>query len=216
MPSIMPLGATISAPARAWTRACWPSMVNVASLSTSTRPPVSPSAAAVAVARIFTETDIGNYEQFGGRLLDDLNRLRDDAQVAGRIAPHGIFFGRDPEQQNSPEPQSGGQADLFGQQVRGHLEMPGHGGDLLPAAASRADEQRQKQVRGRQTGLADKAANGRVIPKPPHPRGERTVATAGMFIVHGRIVSYRGERRWRFYFLFPHLLFRTVVNWTLG
>ena len=41
MPSIMPLGATTSAPARAWASAWRPSITSVASLSTSTRPPVS-------------------------------------------------------------------------------------------------------------------------------------------------------------------------------
>ena len=43
MPSIMPEGAIMSAPARAWLTACWASSGRVASLSTSSRPPESVS-----------------------------------------------------------------------------------------------------------------------------------------------------------------------------
>ena len=43
MPSIMPEGAIMSAPARAWLTACSARRGSVASLSTSTRPPISVS-----------------------------------------------------------------------------------------------------------------------------------------------------------------------------
>ena len=65
MPSIMPLGATISAPARAWLTACRASNSSVASLSTSVRPARLVYDAAMAMVGVFAETNVGDNQQIG-------------------------------------------------------------------------------------------------------------------------------------------------------
>ena len=70
MPSIIPDGATTSAPARAWLTACSARSGKVASLSTSTRPPDLGQRAAVAVVGVLAEADVGDDEQPGRLPLD--------------------------------------------------------------------------------------------------------------------------------------------------
>ena len=65
MPSIMPLGATMSAPACAWLTACRASNSSVASLSTSGRPVLSLSNAAMPMIGVLAAADVGDDEQFG-------------------------------------------------------------------------------------------------------------------------------------------------------
>ena len=65
MPSIIPDGATTSAPARAWLTACSARSGSVASLSTSTRPPALGQGAAVAVVGVLAEADVGDDQQAG-------------------------------------------------------------------------------------------------------------------------------------------------------
>ena len=88
-PSIMSLGATRSAPASAWLRAVRASNGSVAVI---VHPPPLFLAddAAMAVAHVFAQADIGQHQQLRQILFQQPNRLLDDA-VAG-ISARGLFI----------------------------------------------------------------------------------------------------------------------------
>jgi len=64
------------------------------------------------------------------------------------VAPAGILLGGNAEQQDASESQSGDLADFVDQDIGRHLEMSGHGGDFLPDAASRPDEEGKTRFAG--------------------------------------------------------------------
>ena len=80
IPSIMPLGATMSAPAAAWVTATRPRMSRVASLSTEP----SRSDAAVAVAGVLAAADVGEQQEVGMARAEAPQRLLYDP-VVGKV-----------------------------------------------------------------------------------------------------------------------------------
>ena len=91
MPSIIPDGAIMWAPARAWLSACSTRSGSVASLSTSIRPPISAKRAAMAVVGVFAETEVGDHQEIGSDPPGEADRLLNDAVVAGGGRTESIF-----------------------------------------------------------------------------------------------------------------------------
>lgn len=127
--------------------------------------------AAVAVAGVLTEADVGDHQQVGGRLLGHLDRLRDNPVVAHRVAANGVLVFGDSEQQNAAQPQVGRLPNLVGQKVGRDLVVARHRADLLAEVLARPHEQRQDQIGRRDVGFTDQAPHGRMGAKPTHTNG---------------------------------------------
>ena len=144
-PSIMSLGATMSAPASAWLNAVRASNGRVRSLATS--PPVFPvHDTAMPVAHVFAQAHIGHHQQLRQFLLQQPHRLLHNA-VAG-ISAGRLFILRlgNPEQQNRRHPQRVRLLRLPRRLVRRKLEHPRHRGHRLPHLPPAPRKKRQHQL----------------------------------------------------------------------
>ena len=128
----------------------------------------------MAVVGVLAETDVGDHQQLGRRLLGRADRLGDDARVAHRIAAQGVFLRRDAEQEHAAQTEVGCLADLIAQQVGRELAVAGHGGDLLPELLARPDKQRQHQLRRAESCLAHEPADRGVQSQSPHASDRKT------------------------------------------
>ncbi len=97
-------GATMSAPARACESAASARIIKLGSFSTS----LIFDHAAVPVAGVFAEADIGNHQQIQFRLANRLHRTlhRDHARSAASLASASLFSGR-PKRNHAGIPRSG-------------------------------------------------------------------------------------------------------------
>ena len=109
-PSIMSLGATASAPARAWETAVRASSSSDASLSTRA---LSRQATAVAVVGVLAEADVGEDEQLGVRGLDRARGELDRAVVVPGAGAVGVLLGGDAEEQDGRDAERVGGARLL-------------------------------------------------------------------------------------------------------
>ena len=109
-PSIMSLGATTSAPARAWETAVRASSSSDASLSTV---PSAVSTPAVAVVGVLAQADVGDHEQLGVRGLDRARGELHDALVVPGAGALGVLLGGDAEQQHGGDAEREGAAGLL-------------------------------------------------------------------------------------------------------
>ena len=101
----MPLGATTSAPARAWLAAWRASSSSVASLSTSTPAGRFRQHAAVAMIGVLAKADVGDDQHVGGP-FGRFDRPLDDSLVAVRIAAQRIFGVGNAEQNHAAQAQA--------------------------------------------------------------------------------------------------------------
>ena len=159
-PSIMSLGATTSAPARAWLTAVRASSSSEASLSTV---PSSPQQAAVAVARVLAEAHVGDDEQVGVRVLDRARGELDDALVVPRPGALLVLVRRDAEQR---APRAGRSAARLARLAHGLVEIdsrstPGIASIGLRPLEAGLDEHRQHEVGGLEARLAHQVAQRR-------------------------------------------------------
>ncbi len=150
----------MSAPALAWLTAVRASSSSVGSLSTSKPSPAFDDDAAVAVAGVLAEADVGDEDELlrGCGLLERAQGLLHDAVVfpcAGALLVFG--FGQAEEQQAADAELCG----LFGFAhglVDGEVEDAGHGADWIAHAFAGADKERIDEVAGLQRGLAHQRA----------------------------------------------------------
>src|SRR6059058_4723678 len=91
--------------------------------------------------------------------------LLNDPVVAQGAGPGGVLGRRDAEQDERPDAQLAGGPDLVDEPVDAELVVARHGRDLLPDPGPGADEQRQDEVAGVETGLADHVPDERVGPQ---------------------------------------------------
>ena len=102
-PSIIPDGATTSAPARACDSATRPRFSSVASLSTSP----SIDHAAVAVGGVLVEAGVEDHRQLGDRLLDRAGRLLHQAVVVPGVGADRVLLLGDAEQDHRRDAEAG-------------------------------------------------------------------------------------------------------------
>ena len=125
-PSIIPDGATRSAPARAYDSAARPRLSSVASLSMS---PFDDHAA-VAVRRVLAEAGVDGQHQLGDGLLDRAQRALHDALRVPRLAADLVLLLGQAEQDHRRDAEL---RDLFGlahHLVDGELKLAGQRRDL--------------------------------------------------------------------------------------
>ena len=151
----MSLGATTSAPARAWETAVRASSSSDASLSTL---PSAVSTPAVAVVGVLAEADVGEDEQLGVRRLDRARGELDRAVVVPGAGAVGVLLGGDAEEQDGRDAERVGGAGLLHDRGDAVAVDAGHRGDRRAPLQPVLDEQRQHEVRRRQRGLAHEVA----------------------------------------------------------
>ena len=170
-PSIMSLGATTSAPARAWRdRRARDELdarvvVDVA---------VRVDQAAVAVVGVLAEADVGHDEQLGMRLLDRARRELDDALVVVGARALGVLAVGDPEEQDGRQAERLRGARLLDGRRDAQAVDARQRGDRL-AAGLGLHEQRQDEV-GRGAGAS--RARGRAGPGVARSRRRRVAGKA--------------------------------------
>src|SRR5438067_2463645 len=125
--------------------------------------------AAVAVARVLAQADVGDHEQVGHRVLHRADGLLHDAVVRVRLGTAGVFPGRDPEEQHAGDPHAGGILALLDQLVHGEAVLTRHRHDGLAYAAAVHDEQRIDEVVDGQGRLAHELAEQRLLAKATRP-----------------------------------------------
>ena len=153
-PSIIPDGATRSAPARAYDSAARPEVVQrrvVVDLALD-------DDAAVAVRRVFAEAGVDRQHQLRDRLLDRAQRALDDALVVPRLAADVVLLLGQAEQDHGRDAELRDLLRLAHDLVDRELELARQRRDLAAHALARADEQRVDEVVGRQRRLAHHAA----------------------------------------------------------
>ena len=150
-PSIMSLGATMSAPARACDTASRASSSSVASLSTSP----SSNDAAVPVIRVLAQADVGDHDELGHVALERAHRLLHRRLVVPRFGPSRVLVIGNPEQQHAADPRRRGRDRASTQHLvdRG-LDDARHRLDRLADSGAGPDEQRQHELRRPERRLA--------------------------------------------------------------
>jgi len=114
MPSIMPLGAMMSAPASAWLTAVSATSFKVASLSSSSPrrwsglscawPAAGREHAAVAVVGVLAEAEVGQEHEIGVAGLELAEGLLDDAVLGVSARGLGVLMRRNAEQDGAGMP----------------------------------------------------------------------------------------------------------------
>ncbi len=163
-PSIMSLGATMSAPAAASEacglreeRECGVVLdgVVVAGLASDD--------AAVAVRGVLAEADVGDeHERFcGGGLLEGAQAALHDAVVDPGAGAVLVFFGGKAEEQETADAECGAGFGFLHGFVDREVEDAGHGGDLAANAFAFAEEERVDERAGMQVRLAHERTHRR-------------------------------------------------------
>ena len=174
MPSIIPLGATMSAPARAWATACWPSIGSVASLSTSTRPPISHSAPQCPWLVYSQKHTSVITEQLGGRLLDGPDRLGDDPRVAHGVAARWVLLGGNAEQEDPAQPERRAWRTSSASMSGESWKWPGIEAISRRTFSPGPHEQRQDQFRRRSRVSRTRRRTAGMVAQPAQARGGKT------------------------------------------
>ena len=162
-PSIMSLGAMMSAPARAWETAVRASSSSVASLST---PPSDAEHAAVAVAGVLAQAQVSDHQQLRVGLLDRPGGQLHDTLVIPRARALLVLGGREPEQQHGGDPERRGLAGLGDGMGDRQPVDAGHRRDRLAAIDAVGDEHRVDEVGRGEARLPHEAAERAAGPEP--------------------------------------------------
>ena len=172
-PSIIPLGATTSAPASAWATAASAYRSRVASLSTVA---ARGEHAAVAVVGVLVEAQVGHEHERVADLVAQVaqRHLHDAVGVPGPGA-RGVLVARARRTGSRPgTPSVGELGHLLAEALAGVLHDAGQRGDRLRLVDALAHEERGDQVVDDEAGLGHQAAQGRRGAQPPGPvLGER-------------------------------------------
>ncbi len=83
----------------------------------------------MAVAGVFTETDIGDNQDVGNLVLDTADGLLNDAVLGKGAGGQFVFFVGNPEKKDGRNPQVLRFLDFLEDVIDGHLEIAGHGMD---------------------------------------------------------------------------------------
>ncbi len=137
---------------------------------------VDPSYAAVAVAHVFAQADIGDDEELGTFGLDCADRMLHDA-IFGVSAGGGfILFVRDAEKKDGLQAGGLGAGGLRCDLAWRELIDPGHAADRAAGADFLVHEKRKDEIVRAEIGLAHEVAQGRGAPQTaramnqfPHP-----------------------------------------------
>ena len=122
--------------------------------------------AAVAVARVLAQAQVGDHEQVGVGALDRARRELDDALVVPRARALLVLGRRQAEQQHRGDAERVRLAGLAHRGVDREVVDARHRGDRRAAAAAVDDEHRVDEVARRELGLAHEVADagGRAQP----------------------------------------------------
>ena len=114
----------------------------------------------MAVIGVLAEAHVGDDDQFGRRLFEGANRLRNHAAGTEVVASAPVLFGGNAEEYHGRDAQFENGFGFGGQLVHRELELPRHGGDgpALPLAV--AHEDRVDEVCRGQRRLSDHAPQG--------------------------------------------------------
>jgi hypothetical protein len=125
--------------------------------------------AAVTVARVLAEADIGHHEKIGDGLLHRAYGLLDDAVLGVGLAAARVLLRGQAEEQHRGDAHGCGVLALLEQLVDGQAKLSRHGRDGLAHAAAVDGEERVDEVVGPENGLADHPADKRRLAEPPGP-----------------------------------------------
>ena len=114
--------------------------------------------AAVTVARVLAQADVGEHEQLGVRRLDRARGELDHALVVPGARALLVLLGRQAEQQHARDPERGGGARLVDRAVDRQVVDPRQRRDRRPPLSAGDHEHRVDQVLDRQLGLAHEPA----------------------------------------------------------
>ena len=114
--------------------------------------------AAVTVARVLAQADVGEHEQLGVRRLDRARGELDHALVVPGARALLVLLGRQAEQQHARDPERGGGARLVDRAVDREMVDSRQRSDRRPPLSAGDHEHRVDQVLDRQLGLAHQAA----------------------------------------------------------
>ena len=119
------------------------------SLSTSKPSRLSTHDAAVAVAGVLAQADVGDEDQLfrGARLLERAQRLLHDAVFVPGAGGLFVFAFRQAEEQQAADAQLRGFFGLAHRLIHGEIEDAGHGADGVAHALAGADERADRSGR---------------------------------------------------------------------
>ena len=171
MPSIMPLGATTSAPASPCETAIRPRVSSVSSFSTS---PVVVEQPAVAVVRVLADAHVGDDDEFRKRVLERAIACWTTPSSAIALEPVGILGGRDTEEEDGFHSERGELARLGRERV--HRDVGRRRASTLRADGRHRPARRRAAGRGR---LARASSRGRGRAAPRYGGGDEAASAPG-------------------------------------
>ena len=154
----MSLGATRSAPAAAWESRGFHEQLDAFVVQDVEMVAIHPGDAAVPVAHVFAEANVGDDEQVGTFRLDRADCLLHDAILRIGAGSALVLFVRQAEKEDSAEPGLRGADGFAGDLVRRDLLDPGHAADGAAALDFLANEKRKDEIVRREDGLAHEVA----------------------------------------------------------
>ena len=137
---------------------------------------VRPQHAAVAVARVLAQAEVGDHEQVRVRGLDRARGELDHALVVVGAGAELVLGGREAEQQHGGDPERVGDPGLLDRAVDAQVVDPRQRRDRRALLGAGDHEHRIDEVRGRQLRLAR---------EPAQRRGRAHAAHAGCREGHG-------------------------------
>src|SRR5436190_1368770 len=128
--------------------------------------------AAMAVAHVFAQANIGDYDQFRASSLDGADGLLHDAVVGiGRFRLI-VLLVWNTEKQDGLESQIVGPLRFVGHFREGQLENPRHARDRLPRGDPFADEKRENEIVNAEPCLANEIAEAGAPSQTPRPMNQ--------------------------------------------
>ena len=158
MPSIIPLGATTSAPASPCDDR--DPAENLEGLVVQDVA-VGVEEAAVAVVRVLAEADVGHDDELRARFLERADRLLDRPVVGEALDTVRILRARDAEEENRLDAERLELTGFASELVDGELVDTGHRGHGAADAVAGNDEERVDEVVRLERRLANEVAQGR-------------------------------------------------------
>ncbi len=178
-------GATISAPARAWETAAARQQIERRVVVDVT----IANDAAVAMAGVFAETDIGDDDEVRCRVLERTHCVLHDAGIVVRLGTFFVLRCRQPEDQHRGYAKRLEIVSLARYLVERDPKLARHRLDLFADARAVGDEQGIHEVGRRQPRFGDQAPHAGRLPQAAVP-GE---VTASREIQHRSSVTLEGS-----------------------
>src|SRR5262249_59406825 len=145
--------------------------------------------AAVAVGRVFIETDVGDDEKIRQLLLEAADRFLNRPAVIPGLAPGVVFLVRQSKEDHRRNREIRHRARLRQSLIGRQAKDAGKRGDFLAQSFSVLDEERRDETIGGKPGLAHQRPRSRTAAPAPQARARKARHVAERIYARGAVAA---------------------------